>query len=373
MMVQKTRNTNLWRSGALPALVGLLLGAILLNACSSAPGAKANSAPQNVAQAPALSSTLQQEGNAELSTFHQWISLMQQNGGDVSSYQQQYANDQQALTQASTNTAYTTALKALQSHTQAIELPAMKQECLYLQQQLQQQVSSWSAQHTYHDNYNSTTYKLGYEYDNVGGIGGPDWALGELNASKTLANYQQTVEDLNIWLANFQAMMANFGDKTPFNQAHKADLDLLQHYGDMQGRAVVVSLSEQALRVYENGKLVNAFLVTTGQPNLPSLPGAWWIEGKQHPTTFKSSDPKGSPNWYADTFINYAMQYHSNGYFFHDAWWRTQFGPGTNYPHQDPSGDPFAGRGSHGCVNMSVNDAAWLYGFVSVYTNVLIY
>ncbi len=113
--------------------------------------------------------------------------------------------------------------------------------------------------------------------------------------------------------------------------------------------------------------------MTTGQPDLPSPPGTWWIEGKKHPTVFKSTAPKGSPDWYPDTPITYAMQYHSNGYFFHDAWWRTEFGPGTNFPHQDPNGDPFAGHGSHGCVNMSTSDSAWLYGFVSVFTRVVIY
>lgn len=67
------------------------------------------------------------------------------------------------------------------------------------------------------------------------------------------------------------------------------------------------------------------------------------------------------------------MQYHDNGYFFHDAWWRTQFGPGSNYPHQDPDGDPFAGQGSHGCINMSMDNAAWMDDFVSLSTRVIIY
>jgi lipoprotein-anchoring transpeptidase ErfK/SrfK len=127
------------------------------------------------------------------------------------------------------------------------------------------------------------------------------------------------------------------------------------------------------LRAYSNGKLVKTFQVVTGQPDLPSPPGNWWIEGKQHPTTFKSSEPQGSPDWYPPTKINYAMQYHSNGYYFHDAWWRTEFGHDLNYPHQDPDGDPFAGQGSHGCVNMSTDDAAWLYSFVSIYTQIIIY
>ncbi|HEY0755666.1 MAG TPA: L,D-transpeptidase, partial [Ktedonobacteraceae bacterium] len=288
-------------------------------------------------------------------------------------YQQQYTSSQQALTQSVTNATYTKALTTLQGQVLAIKIPTLQQEAKNLQQKLQQQVSTWGSQHTYKDSYNGKTYTQDYEYNNSTGIGGPLWLQEDLATNKTLADWQQTIENLNMWLYNFQEFQTNFGDKTPSTQSHQTDLALMQHYNFMQERVVVVSLSEQTLRAYDNGKLVKTFQVVTGQPDLPSPPGNWWFEGKQHPTVFKSSEPKGSPDWYPDTKINYAMQYHSNGYFFHDAWWRTQFGAGANYPHQDPDGDPFAGQGSHGCVNMSTNDSAWLYGFVSVYTQIVIY
>lgn len=316
---------------------------------------------------------MQSEGNTQLQSFQQWILLMQQNGGDVATYQQQYSSDQQALASATTAPTYTAAITTLKSHVQAIKIPAMKQECRSLQQQLQQQVSAWGKRHTYHDSYNGRTYALGYQYDSSTGIGGPVWLQQALQTNQTLADYQQTVEDLHMWIYIFRQMQIDAGDKTAFNQPHQADLNILRHYGYMDERVVVVSLIGESLRAYDNGKLVKAFQVTTGQPDLPSPPGTWWIEGKKHPTVFKSTAPKGSPDWYPDTPINYAMQYHSNGYFFHDAWWRTEFGPGTNFPHQDPNGDPFAGQGSHGCVNMSTSDAAWLYNFVAVFTRVVIY
>ena len=363
-----------WRRKILAALSCLVLGALILSACSgSAPAHSNNSSSSNGSTAPAISSTLQNEGSTQLQSFQQWITLLQQNGGTITTYQQQYTSDQQALAAATTDATYSAALKTLAGHVQAIKLPAMKQETAFLQQQLQQQVSTWGQQHTYHDSYNGKTYTQGYEYDNATGIGGPLWLGQELKNNSSLADYQQTVEDLKMWIFNFQQMQADFNDKTPADQQHATDLKLLQQYGFMQKRVVVVSLGEQALRAYDNGKLVHSFLVTTGQPDLPSPPGNWWIEGKKHPTVFKSSEPKGSPNWYPDTPITYAMQYHSNGYFFHDAWWRTEFGPGTNFPHQDPNGDPFAGQGSHGCVNMSTSDSAWLYDFVSVFTRIVIY
>ncbi|HEX4713718.1 MAG TPA: L,D-transpeptidase [Ktedonobacteraceae bacterium] len=250
---------------------------------------------------------------------------------------------------------------------------AVQQEVQQLQQQLQQEVNDWGAQNLYNDSYDGQTYSADYEYNNQQGIGGSLWLQGELRGHPTLAGYRQAAANLQMWLYNFQEMAANATDTTPYDQPHQADRDLLQHYGDMNKRAVIISLGEQALRTYDHGNLVNAMLVTTGEPALPTPPGNWSVGSKLHPTTFRSNAPKKSPSWYAPTRINYAMQYHSNGYFLHDAWWRTQFGPETNYPHQDPNGDPFASQGSHGCVNMSLSDATWLYNFVSSGTPVIIY
>jgi lipoprotein-anchoring transpeptidase ErfK/SrfK len=347
----------------------LLLDILLLSACGSTPGATMPN-PSTALQLPAIDPTLRNLADTQLQAFQQWITLIQQYHGDTTTYQQQYAADQQALDNAHTKAAYQAALATLQTHVEQIKLPAMKIESQYLQQQLAQQVADWGKSHTYHDDYNNTTYPLGYEYGS-NGIGG--WVQDELNSAQTIADYQQAIEDLNMWLTNFQAMATNSSDTTPYNQPHKADLDLMQHYDKMNGKVVVVSLEEQAMRVYDHGKLVNAFLVTTGRPDRPSIPGVWWVEGKQSPTIFKAGVPPSSPDWYPDTPINYAMQYHSQGYFIHDSWWRADYGPGTNFPHADASGDPFSAQGSHGCVNLAKTDAAWLYNFVSLYTPIIIY
>jgi hypothetical protein len=247
----------------------------------------------------------------------------------------------------------------------------MKTEANALLQQLEQGAATFGHSHTYTDTYNNTTYSLGYEYGTNGVAG---WAALELSQAQTLGDYQQTIEDLNMYLTNFQAMLTNVTDKTPASQVHQTDIQLMQHYGYMNDRVVVVSLEEQAARVYENGKLVNAFLVTTGRPDKPTPPGTWWVEVKKSPDVFKAGVPQSSPYWYPDTPINYAMQYHSNGYYLHDSWWRNDYGFGTQFPHQDSSGDSFSAQGSHGCVNISLTNAAWLYSFVTqISTKVVIY
>lgn len=349
-------------------LVGMLAFCLpLLSSCGS--GGNDHSEGTSLSS-PAITTTLKNKGETQLQTFQQWIILAQHYHVDVTAFQQQYHDDQHALQQAQTENAYTTALQRLATHTQSIQLPTMKSEADSLHQTLQQQVKSWGTQHTYYDAYDMTSYPLGYSYGEKGVEG---WLQDAFASAKTVADYQPIIEDLHMYLTNFQAMTKDSNDLTPYNQPHQSDLDLLHHYDKMNRRTLVVSLSEQAMRVYDKGKLVQSFLVTTGTPAHPSLAGAWWVEGKQSPTVFHSPAPKGSPDWYPDTPINYAIQYHSNGYFLHDSWWRSDYGPGTNFPHQDPGGDSAAQQGSHGCVNMSKEDAAWVYQFVQLYTSILIY
>ncbi len=357
-------------------LVALFCCLVFLSACSgiSSNGStgQTGESGSGITPTPTVAVSLQNQGNTQLQAFQQWIALMQQYNGDVTTYQQQYNSDQQALQSAKSNAAYQKALQTLNGHVEAIQIPAMKAECNYLFQKLRQEATDFGKKHTYYDSYNNTTYPLGYQYGSNGATG-PLWLQGEISSAQTMADYQQAVEDLNMDLTNFQAMVADFSDKTPYNKVHQTDIQLMEHYGYMNSKVVVVSLAEQALRVYNNGKLINAFLVVTGQPDLPTPPGTWWIEGKKSPTEFKADVPQSSPEWYPPTPINYAMQFHSNGYFLHDSWWRTEYGPGMNFPHLDPGGTQYSIHGSHGCVNMSKADAAWLYNFVELYTHVLIY
>lgn len=364
---QRKRETKKYIPATLMSALTLCL--ILLSACAQNAN-NTNSSTSTSIPSPVIDPTTKNQGDTQLLAFQQWITLMQQFNGNTTIYQQQLNSDQQAMNTAKTESAYKSALVKLNMHVDAIKIPALKTEIKSLQNQLQQGQSSWGQQHQYHDDYNNINYQLGFEYG-PNGIGG--WVQQEFDSAQTLADYQQTIEDLNMYLTNFQAMTTNASDPTLYYHVHQTDLQLMQHYGYMHEKVVVVSLYEQAMRVYQNGKLVKAFQVTTGRPEKPSPPGTWWVEGKQSPTVFKATVPKSSPYWYPDTPINYAMQYHSGGYFLHDSWWRSDYGPGTNFPHQDSSGDSFSFDGSHGCVNIQENNAAWLYNFVSLYTPVLVY
>ena len=136
------------------------------------------------------------------------------------------------------------------------------------------------------------------------------------------------------------------------------------------GKVVVVSLSHEWLHAYQNGKEVYNTAVMTGRPALITPTGTYHVFIKLSPTTFYSPFPPGSPYWYAPTHINYALEWRGGGYFLHDSYWHSVYGPGTNTWHYDPV-DGWQ-EGSHGCVAMPITAASWLYQWAPIGTMVQI-
>lgn len=349
---------------------------LLLSACSglSLPGGPNTTSAAGATKTPVLAPTptvtiaLQQQGTTQLQAFQQWIALMQQYGGKVSTYQEQYTSDQQALAAATSDATYQSALTTLNKHVKSIKLPALKAEAVSLLNKLASEANSWEKKHTYHDSYDGVTYNLGYEYAGI--VNYP--AQGLLASATTIADYQYLIGQINVWQTNFDAYKTNFSDKTPYNKVHSTDTQLIQKYGYTSGMVLVVSFSEQALRVYQDGKLIKSFLIVSGQPDHPSLPGTWWVESRLKDTKFTSGKKPGQEGYYPDTPIPYALQYHSQGYFLHESWWRSQYGPDKQFPHYDPGGTSFAYAGSHGCINMQHSDVEWLYYNAAVNTTKII-
>lgn len=137
-----------------------------------------------------------------------------------------------------------------------------------------------------------------------------------------------------------------------------------------QGKEIVVSLSRQWMYVFQDGAQVYNAPITTGRPQLPTPPGVYHVLAKFHPTTFISPWPYGSPYWYPPSHIEYALEWDAGGYFLHDSWWRSVYGPGTNVWHYDPAyGNQ---TGTHGCVTMPLSAARWLYNWAPIGTTVKI-
>ena len=191
-----------------------------------------------------------------------------------------------------------------------------------------------------------------------------------LNQAQSEGDYQASDDTILILWAEARAYLDNINDKTNWDLPHATDLELMQQFGIMQGRVMVVSLREQVLRLYENGKLVYSTYVTTGRPELPSVPGLHMAMFKGTHLVFSSAEPKTSPFWYAPTPINYGILYANYGFFVHDGWWRTEFGPTTNLPHYDPAA--FNG-GSHGCVNVPLQNMSFVYSWMPLYAPIVVY
>ncbi len=310
-------------------------------------------------------------GASKLKQFSADIDQMKLYGQDTGTYQQQLNADQVALNKATTLRDFLKISSQIDSHMNAIQIPLLQGRANYLLQQFHQEVNNWGNTHQYHDAYDGTSYRLDYEYDQQGIGSDLDYLV---QTAETKDDYQAAIDTINNNMQHLKAMEANYSDTTPWNQPHASDTQLMQHYNLNSGQVIVVSLIEQSLRLYQDGKLVQSFLITSGQYEKPTPPGYWHIFVRQSPTKFKSSEPKGSAFWYPDTNINYAMEYRDGGYFIHDSWWRVDYGPKTNFPHVDSGGDQsFAGSGSHGCINMQEQQAAWMYAHTGYGTPVIIY
>jgi lipoprotein-anchoring transpeptidase ErfK/SrfK len=107
-------------------------------------------------------------------------------------------------------------------------------------------------------------------------------------------------------------------------------------------RWVHVDLSRQLLTAYEGDRLVFATLVSTGRAH-PTPTGHFrvWYKAVHAPMR---GHPPDEP-YFVDE-VPYAMFFHGN-LALHGTFWHDRFGR----------------RMSHGCVNLSVGDAAWLFAW----------
>jgi hypothetical protein len=117
------------------------------------------------------------------------------------------------------------------------------------------------------------------------------------------------------------------------------------------GAYVDVDISEQTARYYDaSGNLLHSCGVVTGKPvdgrNTPT--GVYYLNNKQSPSTLIGYKSNGEVDY--ETKVTYWMPFVGNSVGLHDASWQSSFG-GTRYQTS----------GSHGCVNLSVSDAAWFY------------
>lgn len=109
-------------------------------------------------------------------------------------------------------------------------------------------------------------------------------------------------------------------------------------------RWIDVDLTNQRLYAYEGETVVNSFIVSTGTWLTPTVTGEFKVYVK-----YRSSKMSG-PGYYLPD-VPYIMYFHGS-YGLHGTYWHNNFGTPM----------------SHGCVNLTIDDAGWLYNWASVGT-----
>lgn len=120
-------------------------------------------------------------------------------------------------------------------------------------------------------------------------------------------------------------------------------------------RWIEVNLSQQNLVVYEEEKPVFATLVSTGREPSWTGEGAYTIYNKMAIHPLISPDPVAIGDYYIED-VPYLL-YYQGSWAIHSAYWHDEFG--------NPN--------SHGCVNLSLRDAAWLFDWVQEGDWVILY
>lgn len=121
---------------------------------------------------------------------------------------------------------------------------------------------------------------------------------------------------------------------------------------NIKGKIIVVDISSQKLKLFDDTDIILESDVVTGKNTTPTSLGCYSIKCKEKDRILKGIDYQ--------TFVKYWMNF-NNGQGFHDASWRNKFG-----------GDIYINHGSHGCVNLPEDFTSIFYDNISVGDKVLI-
>jgi hypothetical protein len=114
-------------------------------------------------------------------------------------------------------------------------------------------------------------------------------------------------------------------------------------------RWIDVDLTNQRTFAYEGSTLVNSFVVSTGTWQHPTVTGTYKVYVK-----YRYADMRGPGYYLAD--VPYVMYFYQ-GYGLHGTYWHHNFGTPM----------------SHGCINLTIGEAGWLFDWASVGTVVHIH
>lgn len=183
----------------------------------------------------------------------------------------------------------------------------------------------------------------------------------ESTQSRSGPGYQYPLLDKNLWREDvvqiYQVQNVNGTDwyRIGINEwidrryIRAVQVNPVPPEGVENNRWIEINLYEQILSVYENGHLIFSTLIATGVEPFFTKPGLFKVyEKKPIETMTGAFEPDKSDYYYLED-VPWTL-YYDEARAIHGAYWRTMFG----YPQ------------SHGCVNMSIGDARWVYDWAKV-------
>lgn len=112
---------------------------------------------------------------------------------------------------------------------------------------------------------------------------------------------------------------------------------------------IEIDVSRQRLIAWEGNSPVYAVIVSTGRSQTPTIPGVFSVQSMHRTTRMQGED-------YDVPDVPYAMYYH-RGYAIHGTYWHNNFGTPM----------------SHGCTNVAVDHAQWIFNWASIGTPVVVH
>ena len=143
------------------------------------------------------------------------------------------------------------------------------------------------------------------------------------------------------------------GEWVDARQISRVDADITPPTGVTGNRWIEVNLFEQTVTVYDNNRLIFATIASTGIDRFWTRPGLFQIYKKLETETMSNSIPD---DFYYLEDVPWTM-YFDQERALHGAYWHNKYG----YPQ------------SHGCVNLSIGDARWLYDWANVGDTVYVF
>lgn len=133
------------------------------------------------------------------------------------------------------------------------------------------------------------------------------------------------------------------------NDYHNAIAYRMLELQDSSERWIQIDLTRQRLIAWEGNKAVYAVIVSTGKRSTPTRTGTFRVYTKYRETRMIGPG-------YDVPDVPYTM-YYDGGMAIHGAYWHNLFGTPV----------------SHGCTNVAVNHAKWLFEWASVGTPVVVH